>query len=42
MREAIAAKILLFAYSRGEENISDSLAKQLCNQEIHYLAKKCS
>jgi hypothetical protein len=42
MREAIATKILLFEYSKGEENVIDILTKPLCNQEVHYLAKKCS
>ena len=40
VREAIAAKILRFAYIRSEENVSDILTKPLANQAFHYLAKK--
>ena len=38
VREAIAAKILRFAYIRSEENVSDILTKPLANQAFHYLA----
>jgi hypothetical protein len=38
--EAIAAKILRFAYIRSEENVSDIPTKPLANQAFHYLAKK--
>ena len=40
VREAIAAKVLSFAYIRSEENMSDILTKPLANQAFYYLAKK--
>ncbi len=40
VREAIAAKVLRFAYLRSEENASDILTKPLCNEKFHYLVKK--
>jgi hypothetical protein len=36
VQEAIAAKVLKFAYLRSEENASDSLTKPLCNEKLHY------
>jgi hypothetical protein len=40
VREAIAAKVLKFAYLKSEENASGILTKPLCNEKFHYLAKK--
>ena len=40
VREAIAAKVLRFAYLKSEENVSDILTKPLCNEKFHYLVKK--
>jgi hypothetical protein len=40
VQEAIAAKVLRFAYIRSEENSSNILTKPLCNEKLHYLVKK--
>ena len=39
-REAIAAKVLMFACLRSEENTSNVLTKPLCNEKFYYLVKK--
>jgi hypothetical protein len=39
IREAIAARIMSFAYIKSEENVSDVLAKRLSNEKFHYLMK---
>ena len=39
-REAIAAKILRFAYVKSEESMSDNLTKPLYNGAFHRLLKK--
>jgi hypothetical protein len=40
VQEAIAAKVLRFAYLKSEENFSDILTKPLCNESFLYLVKK--
>ena len=40
LREAIAAKVLRFAYVKSEENLSDILTKPLCNDAFHFILKK--
>jgi hypothetical protein len=40
VREAITARILRFAYIKGEENVSDVLTKPLSNEKFHYLMKR--
>jgi hypothetical protein len=40
VQEAIAAKVLRFAYVRSEANVSNILTKPLCNEKFHYLVKK--
>ena len=40
VQEAIAARVLRFAYLKSEENVSDILTKPLCNEKLHYLVKK--
>ena len=40
VREAIAAKVMRFAYIKSEENVSDILTKPLNNEKFHYLMKK--
>ena len=40
VREAIAAKVMRFAYIKSEENVSDILTKPLSNEKLHYLMKK--
>jgi hypothetical protein len=40
VREAIAARIMRFAYIKSEENVSDVLTKPLSNEKFHYLMKK--
>jgi hypothetical protein len=35
-RETIAARIMGFAYTKNEENVSDVLTKPLINEELHY------
>jgi hypothetical protein len=40
VREAIAARIMRFAYIKSEENVSDVLTKPLSNEEFHYLMKR--
>jgi len=39
VREAIAAKVMRFAYVRSEENVSDILTKPLNNEKFHSLVK---
>jgi hypothetical protein len=39
VREAIAAKVMRFAYVKSDENVSDILTKPLGNEKIHYLVK---
>jgi hypothetical protein len=41
VREAIAARIMRFAYIESEENFSDVLTKPLSNEKFHYVMKKC-
>jgi hypothetical protein len=40
VREAIAARIMSFAYIKSEENKSDVLAKSLSYENFHYLMKR--
>jgi hypothetical protein len=40
IREAIAARIMRFAYIKSEENVSDVLKKPLSNERFHYLMKR--
>jgi hypothetical protein len=40
VREAIAARIMRFAYIESEENVSDILTKPLSNEKFHYLMKR--
>ena len=40
VREAIAAKVMRFAYIKSEENVSDILTKPLSNEKFLYLMKK--
>jgi hypothetical protein len=40
VREAIAARIMRFAYIKSEENVSDVLTKRLINDKFHYLMKR--
>jgi hypothetical protein len=40
VREAIAARIMRFAYIKSEENVSDVLTKALSNEKFHYLMKR--
>jgi hypothetical protein len=39
VREAIAARIMRFAYIQNEENVSDVLTKPLSNEKFHYMMK---
>ena len=39
VREAIATKVLRFAYVKSKENVSDILTKPLSNESFHYLVK---
>jgi hypothetical protein len=39
VREAIAARMISFAYIKSEENVSDVLTKLLSNEKFHYLMK---
>jgi hypothetical protein len=39
-REAIAARIIRFAYNKSEENVSDVLKKPLNHEKLHYLMKR--
>jgi len=39
VREAIAAKVMRFAYVKSEENVSDILTKPLSNEKFHHLVK---
>jgi hypothetical protein len=41
VREAIAARIMRFAYIKSEENVGDVLTKPLSNEKFHYLMKSC-
>jgi hypothetical protein len=41
VREAIAARIMKFAYIKSEENVSNVLEKPLSNEKFHYLMKRC-
>jgi hypothetical protein len=40
VREAIAARIMRFAYIKREENVGDVLTKALSNEKFHYLMKR--
>jgi hypothetical protein len=40
VREAIAARIMRFAYIKCEENVSDVLTKPLSNEKFNYLMKR--
>jgi hypothetical protein len=40
VREAIAARIMRFAYIKNEENVSDVLTKPLSNDKFYYLMKR--
>jgi hypothetical protein len=40
VREAIAARIMRFAYIKSEENVSDVLTKPLSNEKFQYLMKR--
>jgi hypothetical protein len=40
VREAIAARIMRFAYIKSEENVGDFLTKPLSNEKFHYLMKR--
>jgi hypothetical protein len=40
VREAVAARIMKFAYIKSEENVSDVLMKPLSNEGFHYLLKR--
>jgi hypothetical protein len=40
VREAIAARIMRFAYIKSEENVSDVFTKPLSNEKFHYLMKE--
>jgi hypothetical protein len=42
VREAIASRIMRFAYMKSEENVSDMLTKPLINEIFHYLLKRWS
>jgi hypothetical protein len=39
VREAIAERIMRFAYIESKENVSDLLTKPLSNDKFHYLLK---
>jgi hypothetical protein len=39
VREAIAVRIMMFAYIKSEENVSDVLTKPLSNGKFHYLMR---
>jgi hypothetical protein len=40
VREAIAEKIMKFAYIKREENVSDVMTKPLNNEKFHFLMKR--
>jgi hypothetical protein len=40
VREAIAARIMRFAYIKSEENVSDVLKKSSSNEKFHYMMKR--
>jgi hypothetical protein len=39
VREAIAEKVMRFAYVKSEDNVSDILTKPLSNEKFHHLVK---
>jgi hypothetical protein len=39
VREAIAAKVMRFAYVKSDENVSDILTKPLSDENFHYWVK---
>jgi hypothetical protein len=39
VREAIASKVMRFAYVKSEENVSDILTKPFSNERFHHLVK---
>ena len=39
VQEAIAAKVMRFAYVKSDENVSDILTKPLSNEKFHHLVK---
>jgi hypothetical protein len=39
VREAIAAKMMRFAYVKSKENLSDILTKPFSNERLHHLVK---
>jgi hypothetical protein len=39
VREAIAAKVMRFAYVKSKENVSEILTKPLSNERFHHLVK---
>jgi hypothetical protein len=39
VREAIAARIMIFAYIKSEENVSDVLTKLFSHEKFDYLMK---
>ena len=39
VREAIAAKVMRFAYVKSKDNVSDILTKPLINEKFHHLVK---
>jgi hypothetical protein len=40
VREAIAARIMRFAYIKNEKNVINVLEKPLINEKFHYLMKR--
>jgi hypothetical protein len=40
VREAIAARMMRFAYIKSKENVSDVLTKPLSNEKFYYLMKR--
>jgi hypothetical protein len=40
VREAIAARIISFAYIKSEENVNDVMANPLSNEKFHNLMKR--
>jgi hypothetical protein len=41
VREAIAERIMRFAYIKHKENVNHVLKKPLSNEKFHYLMKRC-
>jgi hypothetical protein len=39
VREAVAAKVMRFAYVKSKESVSDILTKPLSNESFHHLVK---